>query len=113
MAPIPKTPRRKGVRLSYVCKFEACSKPFNPATKTNKFCSDECRRSSEILEWAPRLLEMRKEGKTHREIGREFGISKGAAIQRAARLNGAQNGHGKSYSRLAAVSALIIPYRKD
>ena len=100
-----KTARRKGKRKTFTCKLELCQKKFESNNKAPQFCSPECRSSYEILQWAPKLLKMKKEGKTKRQIAMEFGISRGAVITRASRLNGHQNGHGGSYQRLVHIAA--------
>jgi len=70
-----------------VCEFEPCRSEYASDTTKRRFCSDECRRAHEILAWAPRLMELRAEGKTHNEVGKALGISRNAALIRALRLH--------------------------
>jgi hypothetical protein len=107
--PVPKTSRKPGVinKINYVCSFEACKKDFRTTRKNAKFCSTNCKRSSQILQWASKMVELKQEGKTHRQVAKEFGVSRGAVITRAARLNDYCN----KYPQVELVLAMRTSYK--
>ena len=90
----------------YICEFEVCESEFVADRKNARFCSEACKRSAQILEWAPKLIEMKQEGKTGREMGRELGISKNAALTRAIRLNS----YRERYPELDLILSMRISY---